>query len=489
MTLTTTHNRLAYVGNGSTTVYPYTFLITAATDLRVYHDGVQQTSGYTLSGVGLGLGGTVTYATAPATGVEIIFLRVTDQTQQVDLIEGDRLPAESVEGMFDKVYAVAQDLAERMDRTVRIPPTSDFAGETIFLPDPADEANQGKALFISEDGTALEARTILSSDIASPISAQGDLIRGSSSATPERLPVGIAGQLLTVVAGQAAWATPSASGIQATIFDAKGDLMTATAADTPIRKAVGANTTLLQADSAQADGLVWTNPNTLPGTTYSTHTAIADPATPATPTVLAYTPTGVTGLQRRRWIDAAGQKTDAQGIPSHLRFTGNPYKDVNTTSAQVSVFSAAPTIYAGTLGTNRGLRINVLGDVLQNAGATLRGFTLRFKYGATTFATVDTVGTYGQSATRRGWKSVAELVAIGAANAQIGHAFILAASTVGIVGGAANAFGPGSYNGVSLHTTVAENSATNLTLDLTIQPEVSNAALSIRVFSVLVEWC
>lgn len=493
MTLTTTHNRIAYVGNGSTTVFPYDFLITAAADLLVYHDGVVQTSGYSLSGVGSGSGGNVTYATAPADDVEIIFLRATDQTQQVDLIEGDRLPAEAVEGMFDKAYAAIQDVTERLDRTVRIPPTSEFAEEEMFLPDPADPANQGKALFISEDGTALEARTIASTDIVTPISAKGDLIRGSIANTPERVAIGLDGQLLTVVAGQASWATPSASGIQATIMDAKGDLLGASAADTPVRVPVGANGTVLSADSAQASGVGYIDPQTLPGAGYSTYTEMALPSTPAATKALFFSETtGGAYLPRLRVIDPSGQRSLLVLSPAHLRFAGNPYKEVVTLSVATSIFPSVPTVYGGTLGTSRGLRITVLGDVLQNAGATLRGFTIRFRYGApaaeTTFATMDSVGALGQSATRRGWRAVAHLYARGSTSTQVGHGELLMASTVGVTGTGANAFGPGSYNGVSMHSAVAENSALDRGLDITIQPEIANANLSVRVFTVTVEW-
>lgn len=53
--------------------------------------------------------------------------------------------------------------------------------------------------------------------------------------------------------------TDDANAIQNAIVDAKGDLIAATAADTPARLAVGTNFGFLQADSAQATGLLWNN--------------------------------------------------------------------------------------------------------------------------------------------------------------------------------------------------------------------------------------
>lgn len=258
MTLTTLPNRIAYTGGGGVTVFPYPFLITSAADLLVYANDVLQTTGYSVSNVGLGSGGNVTFTVAPASGVALVFLRSTDRTQQVNLIEGDKLPAEPVEGMFDKVYALCQDLWERTVRAVKVPPTSANATVEVYLPDPALPANQDKALFINGSGQ-LEARAILSgSTVGSPIVAKGDLVQGSNAGTPERLAIGATGQILTVVGGKAAWGAGDI--ISKTILDAKGDLITATGDDTPVRKAVGANGTVLTADSSQADGLRWGTP-------------------------------------------------------------------------------------------------------------------------------------------------------------------------------------------------------------------------------------
>jgi len=253
MTVTTDHNRIEYVGNAATTVFPYDFLLLTAADLLIYHDGVLQLAGFSISGLGLGSGGNVTYTDPPASGVEILFLRATDRTQQVNLIEGDRLPAESVEGMFDKLYALAQDLWERTARALKLPVTSQ---DELELPDPSDPANQNKALFINGSGD-LEMRAISGTDIASPITAKGDLIQGANDGTPEKLGIGLDGQQLVVVSGKAAWATAS-DPISKTLLDAKGDLITATGADTPVRKAVGATGAILTADAAQSDGLLWT---------------------------------------------------------------------------------------------------------------------------------------------------------------------------------------------------------------------------------------
>ena len=74
---------------------------------------------------------------------------------------------------------------------------------------------------------------------------------------------GTTGQVLSKTSGTDmafTWiAQDDSNAIQNAIVDAKGDLIGATANDTPARLAVGTNYGFLQADSAQATGLLWNN--------------------------------------------------------------------------------------------------------------------------------------------------------------------------------------------------------------------------------------
>lgn len=118
-----------------------------------------------------------------------------------------------------------------------------------------------------------------------PETTLGDLSYGSATAnTNTRLPIGTAGQVLTVSGGVPAWVAPNPGDIEgvtagigisgggtsgtvtitnsmATAIDAKGDLVAGTGADAFSRLAVGANNTVLTADSAQATGMKWATPS------------------------------------------------------------------------------------------------------------------------------------------------------------------------------------------------------------------------------------
>jgi len=224
MTLTTTANRKAYTASAGQTVFPYDFLILAASDVRIYVNSVLMPgSGYTVSGVGLGSGGNVTFLIPCLGGEAVLLYRQTELTQQVNLVEGDKLPAEPVElNVFDRFIAVAQDLAETLRRALKVPPTSTNATTEMFLPDPALASNWNKALKIKADGTGVDTFTVLATDIASPITTKGDLIRGSASGIPERKGVGSEGDVLTSRSGQIEWEAPRVALVSASAFAVVG---------------------------------------------------------------------------------------------------------------------------------------------------------------------------------------------------------------------------------------------------------------------------
>jgi hypothetical protein len=75
MTISSTTTKVSYAGNGSTTVFAYTFKIFADADLEVIvrsATGTETTKSltthYTVSGAGADGGGNVTFGTAPVSG-------------------------------------------------------------------------------------------------------------------------------------------------------------------------------------------------------------------------------------------------------------------------------------------------------------------------------------------------------------------------------------------------------------------------------------
>ena len=61
---------------------------------------------------------------APSATETLVLRRSTTQTQGLDLIENDPMPANSLETAYDKNLSIAQELQEQLDRSFKISRTS-----------------------------------------------------------------------------------------------------------------------------------------------------------------------------------------------------------------------------------------------------------------------------------------------------------------------------------------------------------------------------
>lgn len=166
MTVSSTTTKVSYSGNGSTTVFAYTFKIFADADLTVIvrtdATGAESTktltTDYTVSGAGDAGGGNVTMVVAPATGETLLIKRSLDLTQSTDYVPNDPFPAAAHEDALDRLTFIAQQQQEVFDRAVVFPET-DTASTTI--PDSVTRANKflgfgasGEVAVLSSTGTA-----------------------------------------------------------------------------------------------------------------------------------------------------------------------------------------------------------------------------------------------------------------------------------------------------------------------------------------------
>jgi hypothetical protein len=148
MTVSSTTARVAYTGDGATTVFavPYPFL--ANSDVAVYIDDVKQGGGFTTSGAG-GTSGTVTFVTAPANLSSVVILREMPYTQPTVLAPNGPFPAKSVEKMADRMMLGLQQFLDQIGRTLKFPISDGSpAADTI----PARSARLGKYLAFDAGG-------------------------------------------------------------------------------------------------------------------------------------------------------------------------------------------------------------------------------------------------------------------------------------------------------------------------------------------------
>jgi len=165
MTISTTIIKNSYDGDGSQLTFQYNFKILNEGDIEVIirsADGTESvktiSTDYTVTGVNEATGGNVIFvSTAPTATEKVILRRATEQTQSLDLVENDPFTADSVEGAFDRSIAIAQELQEGLDRSLKISRTNSMSS-TEFTVDAAERA--GKVLGFDAAGELSVAQSI-----------------------------------------------------------------------------------------------------------------------------------------------------------------------------------------------------------------------------------------------------------------------------------------------------------------------------------------
>ncbi|MNJ26952.1 hypothetical protein D3C77_214450 [compost metagenome] len=111
-----------YIGNGVSTVFTIPFLLILPTDLDVFISGVEQVSGYTITGVGNPTS-TITFTTAPAVGSDVYlalnvpFERLNDYQENGDFL------ASTVNRDFDRIWQALKQLLRGATRALTLDAT------------------------------------------------------------------------------------------------------------------------------------------------------------------------------------------------------------------------------------------------------------------------------------------------------------------------------------------------------------------------------
>ena len=193
MTISTTSIKNSYSGDNSTTVFNYTFKVSDEDEIQVIiraSTGTEtvktKTTHYTVSGVGNANGGSVTFTTGnvPTNTETVVLRRSTPQTQGLDLIENDPMPAENIETAYDKLTAISQELQEQIDRSIKLSRTNTMTS-TEFGVDATNRANKILAFDSSgEIAVTQELGTFKGTDatVTTAAYAQRDIIKSTTTA-------------------------------------------------------------------------------------------------------------------------------------------------------------------------------------------------------------------------------------------------------------------------------------------------------------------
>lgn len=105
-----------YTTDGSTVVYSFTWRLIDPTQMIVQLNGTtQSTSEYTVFQNSNGIGGTVTFNSAPGSGETLLIERDSDLLQNDQLLNNQALPPATLQSMFDKATIQIQQLQNEIN--------------------------------------------------------------------------------------------------------------------------------------------------------------------------------------------------------------------------------------------------------------------------------------------------------------------------------------------------------------------------------------
>ena len=149
MTLSATPAVDRYTADGSQTVFDYNFKILDSSHLQVFFGDVVQGSGFTVSGVNNDTGGTVTFDTAPTSGVIVTLRQEVPLDQPSALPNQGPFPSQTVETQIaDRIVMQNKQQQEELDRSVKVAVSSTLT-ELDLTPAP------GQFVAWNQDGDAL----------------------------------------------------------------------------------------------------------------------------------------------------------------------------------------------------------------------------------------------------------------------------------------------------------------------------------------------
>ena len=137
---------VSYTGDSNTTQFALTFEYLDVSHLGVFLDGVAQTTGFTITQ------STITFDTAPATGVVVLFKRVTPiDARIVDFQDGSVLTESDLDKSANQNFFVVQEIVDGVANKMGVDTDNKFDAQNKVIKNVADG---------SADTDAVNVRTV-----------------------------------------------------------------------------------------------------------------------------------------------------------------------------------------------------------------------------------------------------------------------------------------------------------------------------------------
>lgn len=212
---TTTAKSGPYAGSGTTGPFTVGFRFLENSHILVVKNvaGVETNlvldTDYTVTGAGAS-SGSVTLATALATGQTLTIVRNVPTTQETDYVAGDSFPAESHERALDQLTMIAQQLKEEVDRSAKLPVSSSADADALV----AD------IVLLADISTDVSAVAAIEADVSAVAAIDANVTTVAGIAANVTTVAGIAANVTTVAGISAAVST--VAGIAANVTTVAG---------------------------------------------------------------------------------------------------------------------------------------------------------------------------------------------------------------------------------------------------------------------------
>jgi hypothetical protein len=273
-----------FIGNGSTTAFPFTFKVFATSDVVVTRANTAGTETVLTAGTDYTVslnanqnsnpGGTVTLASALVTNFKLVLTSAVPNLQPVDITNNGGFYPKVINDALDRVTILAQQIALDASRSVKVPITSSVTGDelTAQLFDARDDAEAAASAAASSQtaaansatsaaGSATTATTKAGEASTSATNAANSATSAAGSATSAAGSATTAGNNATTATNKATEAASSATAAAASATTAAGHATTATtkAGEASTSAAAAAGSQTAAASSASSAGTSATN--------------------------------------------------------------------------------------------------------------------------------------------------------------------------------------------------------------------------------------